>query len=64
MREVEKLCDRIAIIHRGTILAMGALPELQEQYRQPDTEELFFDLIELHDAQVRTTLPEFHLASN
>lgn len=51
MREVEKLCDRIAIIHKGTILAMGTLPELQERYHQPDTEELFFDLIERHDIE-------------
>lgn len=51
MREVEKLCDRIAIIHKGSILASGTLPELQDKYEQPDTEELFFDLIEQHDKQ-------------
>lgn len=51
MREVEKLCDRIAIIHKGTILAAGTLAELQDQHRQPDTEELFFDLIERHDSE-------------
>ena len=28
MREAEKLCDRIAIIHRGSILAEGKLAEL------------------------------------
>src|SRR5690606_37200309 len=26
MREVEKLCDRVAIIHRGRILALGTVP--------------------------------------
>ena len=51
MREVEKLCDRIAIIHKGTILAAGTLSDLQQKYEQPDTEELFFDLIEQHDQQ-------------
>jgi sodium transport system ATP-binding protein len=51
MREVEKLCDRIAIIHKGAILAIGTLPELQEQHQQPDTEELFFDLIEQYDRE-------------
>jgi sodium transport system ATP-binding protein len=45
MREVEKLCDRIAIIHKGRILASGTLLELQERYEQTDFEELFFDLI-------------------
>jgi sodium transport system ATP-binding protein len=46
MREVEKLCDRIAIIHRGRILAQGHLAELAGEYGQPDVEELFFDLIQ------------------
>jgi sodium transport system ATP-binding protein len=55
MREVEKLCDRIAIIHKGAILAMGTLPELQERYSQPDTEELFFNLIEQYDRAEVTT---------
>jgi sodium transport system ATP-binding protein len=60
MREVEKLCDRIAIIHKGTILAMGSLPELRERFEQPDTEELFFDLIERHDrAQTRNSSGDF-----
>ncbi|HCS50004.1 MAG TPA: ABC transporter ATP-binding protein, partial [Planctomycetaceae bacterium] len=45
MREVEKLCDRIAIIHKGQILAMGTREELAEEHQQPDMEELFFDLI-------------------
>lgn len=49
MREVEKLCDRVAIIHRGEILAMGTLDELAAKYGQPDFEELFFDLIQKHD---------------
>jgi sodium transport system ATP-binding protein len=46
MREVEKLCDRIAIIHRGRILAMGSIDELRKKYGQNDMEELFFELIE------------------
>jgi len=54
MREVEKLCDRVAIIHRGQILAMGTLPELAEKYNQPDVEELFFELIQAHDESYRT----------
>ena len=54
MREVEKLCDRIAIIHKGAILAMGTLSELQERHQQHDTEELFFDLIEQYDATMTT----------
>lgn len=45
MREAERLCDRIAILHRGRILATGSLQELRQQYGQMDLEELFFDLI-------------------
>ena len=45
MREAEKLCDRIAIIHRGKVLATGTLPELRETFQESDLEELFFRLI-------------------
>ena len=50
MREAEKLCDRIAILHRGHVLAEGTLDELQEQHHERDLEELFFRLISDHDA--------------
>ncbi|MEX0700876.1 MAG: ATP-binding cassette domain-containing protein [Planctomycetales bacterium] len=52
MREVEKLCDRVGIIHRGRILAEGALPELEDRYGEPDMEELFFELISRHDREL------------
>jgi sodium transport system ATP-binding protein len=45
MREVEKICDRLAIISRGHILASGTLPELRRQHGQEDLEELFFALV-------------------
>ncbi|MGY8769739.1 MAG: ABC transporter ATP-binding protein [Pirellulales bacterium] len=45
MREVEKLCDKVAIMHKGKILAEGSQDQLREQYGQPDLEELFFHLI-------------------
>ncbi len=45
MREVERLCDRIAIMHRGHILSEGSLDELRERHHQNDLEDLFFDLI-------------------
>jgi sodium transport system ATP-binding protein len=49
MREAEKLCDRIAIMHRGHILAEGGLEQMREQYAERDLEELFFRLIQDHD---------------
>ena len=45
MREVEKLCDRVAIMSKGTIVATGTLHELREAYQQDDLEELFFSLV-------------------
>ena len=32
MREAEKLCDRLAILHRGHILAEGTLEELRDRH--------------------------------
>jgi sodium transport system ATP-binding protein len=52
MREVEKLCDRTAIIHKGRILASGTPVELGERYNQSDFEELFFGLISRADEEV------------
>jgi sodium transport system ATP-binding protein len=51
MREAEKLCDRIAIMHRGHILAEGTLEELRDRHQERDLEELFFQLIRQHDEQ-------------
>lgn len=51
MSEVEKLCDRIAVIYKGRILAIGTVHNLVREYQQPDMEELFFSLIEQHDAE-------------
>jgi sodium transport system ATP-binding protein len=51
MREVERLCDRIAIVHRGKLLAMGSLDEIRSQHGEADFEELFFRLISRHEAE-------------
>ena len=45
MREVEKLCDRVAIMAKGKIVATGTLLELRERYGEQDVEELFFQLV-------------------
>jgi sodium transport system ATP-binding protein len=45
MREVERLCDRVAILSRGRIQAAGTLAELKDRYRENDVEELFFNLV-------------------
>src|SRR5207237_1798077 len=45
MREVERLCDRVAIVRRGRIVACGTFAELRDQHGQTDMEELFFKLV-------------------
>ncbi|WP_406700707.1 ATP-binding cassette domain-containing protein [Singulisphaera sp. Ch08] len=59
MHEVEKLCSRVAIIHKGRVQAEGEPHELLSRYGQPDLEELFFFLVENaksieHDPTVNT----------
>ncbi len=45
MREAEKLCDRIAILHEGTILTEGTLEDLRRAAGTNDLEEVFFHMI-------------------
>ncbi len=58
MREVERLCDRVAIMHRGHFLAEGTLEELRNEHAEEDLEELFFQLIHRHDRQQSSGQPE------
>ena len=51
MSEVERLCDRIAIMHQGRILDSGDLPELLQRHQEDDFEELFFGLLSRHEAK-------------
>ncbi|MCI0641529.1 MAG: ATP-binding cassette domain-containing protein [Gemmataceae bacterium] len=45
MREVEKICDRVAIVGKGKVRACGTLQDLREQHGENDMEELFFRLV-------------------
>jgi sodium transport system ATP-binding protein len=58
MREAERLCDRVAIIHRGRILTEGTLEELRDRHGEPDLEELFFRLIRDFESHATGTLAE------
>lgn len=51
MREAEKLCDRLVILHRGQILTAGSLHEVRRRHAEQDLEELFFHLIQRRDEQ-------------
>jgi sodium transport system ATP-binding protein len=52
MREAERLCDRVAIVHHGRLLAEGRIEDLREQHGQPDLEELFFELIRANERRL------------
>jgi sodium transport system ATP-binding protein len=52
MHEVQKLCNRVAIIHKGRLQAEGTIGALLEQFDQPSLEDLFFYLVERSDTSV------------
>jgi ABC-2 type transport system ATP-binding protein len=45
MLEVELMCDRIALINDGMIVASGTPRELKEQYDAPNIEEVFVKVV-------------------
>ena len=50
MREVERVCDQIAIMHNGKILCEGTQQQLREKYMQDDLEDVFFELMDQQSA--------------
>ncbi len=51
MREAERLCDRLVIMHAGQVLTHGSLDELRERHQEQDLEELFYQLISRAESQ-------------
>ncbi|MCM8765130.1 MAG: ABC transporter ATP-binding protein, partial [Candidatus Omnitrophica bacterium] len=51
LSEVERVCDRIAIFHRGHLLALGTLDGLNSQYQATNLEDLFVKTISSFDNQ-------------
>ncbi|MBU3175774.1 ATP-binding cassette domain-containing protein [Clostridium estertheticum] len=45
MVEVEKLCDRVVIIHKGKVVERGTINELKVKYDNEDMEDIFVKLI-------------------
>jgi sodium transport system ATP-binding protein len=45
MTEVEKLCDRIGIIHGGKLLAEGTLADLRARHGMNDLEDIFVEVV-------------------
>ncbi|MHC4960170.1 MAG: ABC transporter ATP-binding protein, partial [Planctomycetota bacterium] len=50
MGEVERLCDDVAILHRGAILDQGPVHEVKQRHGKDSIEELFFELIDACEA--------------
>ena len=46
MTEAEKLCDRIGVIHRGTIRARGTSASIREEQGAADLEDAFVKIVE------------------
>lgn len=44
MSEVDKLCDRIGIIHKGRLVETGTIEGIKEKYGDEDLEEIFIRL--------------------
>jgi sodium transport system ATP-binding protein len=45
MAEVERLCDRIVIIHKGKILEEGTVEAFKEKYSNNNMEDIFMQLV-------------------
>ncbi len=45
MREAEKLCDRVAIIHDGRVRVCGTLEQLRQQMQTTDLEDVFMRVV-------------------
>ena len=56
MREVERLCDRVAIMYKGVVIDSGTLDDMAERHKQDDFEELFYQLlIQSDEDRIRKT---------
>ena len=45
MSEVEKLCDRIGIIHKGNLVAVGTIDEIISKCKGDTPEDIFMELV-------------------
>lgn len=45
MQEVERICDRILIIHKGKIIEEGTIQSFKEKYKSDDMEDIFMLLV-------------------
>ncbi|MBN1441570.1 MAG: ATP-binding cassette domain-containing protein [Planctomycetes bacterium] len=58
LSEVEKLCDRVGIIHQGELRAVGTLDELRQSTGEKYVEDIFVRLLETPRKDVREAAAE------
>jgi len=46
LSEIEKVSNRIGILHQGKLLTLGTISELMTQWKAKDIEDLFIKVIE------------------
>jgi len=46
LEDAERTCDRVAIIDKGRLVALGTIRELEEEFEEKGLEELFVRLVE------------------
>ncbi|CAM0496227.1 hypothetical protein [Thermoanaerobacter kivui] len=46
MEVAERLCDKIAIINKGKIIAYGTMEEIKSQHEWESLEKIFLELTE------------------
>lgn len=51
MSEVERICDRVIIIHKGKIMEEGTVEELKTKYNNENVEEIFMQLVGDNDGK-------------
>ena len=57
MSEAERLCDEIAIIHRGSLVASGTVDELRRRTGETKVEDVFLAVLARADAASRVPRP-------
>lgn len=49
MSELERLCDRLVVLHRGRLIAEGTADELMHEYQEEHLEDMFFQILAADD---------------
>ena len=46
LSDIERLCERVAVLHQGKLIASGDLSELKKQHRVRQMDELYMSLVQ------------------